>query len=297
MKKVFFILSGLMLLVSCATKPVPKPSPITPPFPGTAKAMAAAAAAAVRPPGPLRTNVFTVTINWFMVTNNPPWTNYMLEWGTNLGAYQWKTDFSTAGRSWPLTLTNYHGSNAPTIAAWYFRLTGSTVSGEGRYPQWPANKVRLNWSPPAWATVQAAEVLGSPWLNVAQGTNAILNKSVRNQFFRAMTTNGPPVTLTLSQYYDPGQPSKGVQSVTLAWSPSADTNVIGYNVYHGIASRTYTHRVDVGPPLTCTISNLLEGVCYYFAATAYNILGMESDYSNECGYCVPTQLIMWVLGP
>jgi hypothetical protein len=83
-------------------------------------------------------------------------------------------------------------------------------------------------------------------------------------------------------------PVHATQSVTLAWSPSADTNVIGYNIYYGVASSTYTNRIDRGSALTATVSNLVEGTTYYFAATAYNLLGMESDYSNEASYTVPT---------
>jgi hypothetical protein len=78
-----------------------------------------------------------------------------------------------------------------------------------------------------------------------------------------------------------------VQSVNLAWSPSPDTNVVGYRVYYGVASRTYTNMVDVGAVTNATIGGLVEGKTYYFAATAYNILGLESDYSAEISYTIP----------
>jgi hypothetical protein len=77
------------------------------------------------------------------------------------------------------------------------------------------------------------------------------------------------------------------QSVSLAWDPSPDTNVVGYKVYYGVASRTYTNIVDVGDVTNTTISGLVEGTTYYFAVTAYNILGMESDFSAEVSYTVP----------
>ncbi|MGD0614730.1 MAG: Ig-like domain-containing protein, partial [Verrucomicrobiota bacterium] len=73
----------------------------------------------------------------------------------------------------------------------------------------------------------------------------------------------------------------------MAWDPSPDTNVVGYNVYYGVASRTYTNIVDVGDVTNATISGLVEGTTYYFAVTAYNILGMESAYSAEVSYTVP----------
>jgi hypothetical protein len=85
-------------------------------------------------------------------------------------------------------------------------------------------------------------------------------------------------------------PVQAAQSVALAWSPSADTNVTGYHIYYGVASRSYTGMVNVRGALTATVSNLVEGTTYYFAATAYNTLGMESEYSNEISYAVPAAL-------
>ncbi len=79
----------------------------------------------------------------------------------------------------------------------------------------------------------------------------------------------------------------GSQSVTLAWDSSTDPNVTGYKIYYGVASRVYTNTVDVGTATTVTVSNLLEGATYYFAATAYNSVGLESDFSAEASYTVP----------
>jgi hypothetical protein len=85
-----------------------------------------------------------------------------------------------------------------------------------------------------------------------------------------------------------GTTVQAVQSVTLTWEKSADPTVVGYNVHYGVACRTYTNSIDVGNATNATISGLVEGVTYYFAATAYNTLGLESDYSNEAGCAVPT---------
>jgi hypothetical protein len=76
-------------------------------------------------------------------------------------------------------------------------------------------------------------------------------------------------------------------TVTLAWDPSADTDVVGYRVYYGPASAAYTNSVTLGNITTATISNLVEGSTYYFAATAYDAIGLESDFSNEASYSVP----------
>ena len=76
-------------------------------------------------------------------------------------------------------------------------------------------------------------------------------------------------------------------SVTLIWNPSPGTNVAGYYVYYGGASRTYTNKSNVGNTTNATVSGILEGPTYFFALTAYNSDGLESDYSNELAYGIP----------
>jgi hypothetical protein len=76
-------------------------------------------------------------------------------------------------------------------------------------------------------------------------------------------------------------------SVSLEWSPSSDTNVTGYNIYYGTSSGDYSNEVAIGNTLTTTISNLTCGATYYFAATAVDSAGDESDFSNESTFIVP----------
>ena len=76
-------------------------------------------------------------------------------------------------------------------------------------------------------------------------------------------------------------------SVTLAWDASADVNVTGYRVYYGVASATYTNSAAVGNVTSATLASLSDGVTYYFAVTAYDATGTESDFSNEATYTVP----------
>jgi Fibronectin type III domain len=76
-------------------------------------------------------------------------------------------------------------------------------------------------------------------------------------------------------------------SVRLTWNPSTDPSVAGYKIYYGVASRAYTDAIPVGNTTNVTISNLVDGTTYYFAATAYNALGQESPFSNEAVYTIP----------
>ncbi|MCW5552549.1 MAG: fibronectin type III domain-containing protein [Verrucomicrobiae bacterium] len=78
------------------------------------------------------------------------------------------------------------------------------------------------------------------------------------------------------------------KNVTLAWDASTSPGVVGYRVYHGVASRNYTNQFSAGSATSGTLSNLVEGTTYYIAATAVNDLGVESEFSEELAYTIPT---------
>ena len=78
--------------------------------------------------------------------------------------------------------------------------------------------------------------------------------------------------------------SASAYQLTLEWDSNVEQDLAGYIVYYGTASRDYDYDVDVGDETSCTISNLYSGTTYYFAVTAYDIDGNESDYSAEIIY-------------
>jgi len=82
-------------------------------------------------------------------------------------------------------------------------------------------------------------------------------------------------------------PARSEQDVTVAWDPSTTPGVIGYILYYGTNSGEYFDFVMAGPSTMATAPGLLEGVSYYFAATAYTLLGIESDPSEELSYTIP----------
>lgn len=78
------------------------------------------------------------------------------------------------------------------------------------------------------------------------------------------------------------------ESVTLAWNPSISTDVAGYLIYYGTESHVYSSVQPVlGYATSVTIYGLVPGRSYYFAATAVDILGNESGFSNEASYTMP----------
>lgn len=68
----------------------------------------------------------------------------------------------------------------------------------------------------------------------------------------------------------------------LEWDASPDAErVAGYRVYHGSAVRSYDAVVDVGTNLSWNLASLPGGRDYFFAVTAYDAEGLESDFSEE----------------
>jgi hypothetical protein len=76
-------------------------------------------------------------------------------------------------------------------------------------------------------------------------------------------------------------------NVTLAWNPSSNPLVAGFNIYYGGASGVYTNKTSVGTATSVTIPDLVIGATYYFAATTYSAAGAESALSSEVAYTVP----------
>ena len=74
--------------------------------------------------------------------------------------------------------------------------------------------------------------------------------------------------------------------MTLAWDANSETNLAGYRLYYGTSSRAYTNVSNLGNVLSASVT-LLEGSTYYFAVTAVNTLGLESDYSAEVSHNIP----------
>lgn len=84
-----------------------------------------------------------------------------------------------------------------------------------------------------------------------------------------------------------------VRSVTLAWDPSPDPTVAAYNIYQGVTDGAYTNEILLGLVTNVTISPLVPGATYWFAATAVSMAGIESDFSTSVSYSVPAAPVLY----
>lgn len=84
-------------------------------------------------------------------------------------------------------------------------------------------------------------------------------------------------------------PTASTGNVTINWNPPTQntdgtplTDLAGFKIHYGTASKKYTQTITVGNPglVTYVVANLPAGT-YYFAVTAYSSAGTESPLSSE----------------
>ena len=67
----------------------------------------------------------------------------------------------------------------------------------------------------------------------------------------------------------------------LAWVPNEEPDLGGYRIYYGTTSGEYIDFVDVGVVTTYRLDDLLDGVTFFLALTAYDLASNESGLSPE----------------
>lgn len=80
----------------------------------------------------------------------------------------------------------------------------------------------------------------------------------------------------------------------LAWDRSPSPEVVGYRAYFGTNSAKLASSVLVGNSTNATIPNLAAASIWYFAATAYDTNGFESDFSNTVSLPAPGKTNLWI---
>lgn len=72
------------------------------------------------------------------------------------------------------------------------------------------------------------------------------------------------------------------REVTLSWDPNSEPDLSHYVVYWGFIPGNYTNNSgDIGLVTEFSVEIPDDGKTYYFAVTAVDTAGLESDFSNE----------------
>jgi hypothetical protein len=136
---------------------------------------------------------------------------------------------------------------------------------------------------PSWASFdnRSGQLSGTPTASQVGVFHAIQISALEGTAHASL----PPFSITVV----PPRPVSTTNSVTVSWQSPADntdgsiaSNLGGYKIYYGEAPRNYSSTIKIPNPglTTYVVENLSPGQ-YYFAVTAYNSLGEESDFSPE----------------
>jgi hypothetical protein len=134
---------------------------------------------------------------------------------------------------------------------------------------------------PAWATFNqgTGQLSGTP---TAADVGSYANIEISATDGKD-TVSLPAFSLTVSAA------AAGASSVNLSWvAPTENsdgsplTDLKGFKIHYGTESQNYTGSISVdNPSLTTYLVSTLPAGKYYFAVTAYNSAGLESDPSDE----------------
>jgi hypothetical protein len=139
---------------------------------------------------------------------------------------------------------------------------------------------------PVWASFNAANgaVTGTPQAGDV-GVHAGISVTVSDG--TASATIGPFSIQVLP---------RATGSALLSWLPPTQnvdgtliSNLDGFVIYWGTTPGSYPYSITVPNPGSTTylVENLLPGTTYYFVTTAFNSLGLESDFSNVASKTIP----------
>ncbi len=126
-----------------------------------------------------------------------------------------------------------------------------------------------------------------------------MKRMILNGFKYKRLYFGLTICLTLFLYAAP----LFAGNATLSWNPpttNADgtplTDLAGFIIYDGTATGVYSYSTNVGNVTTYQVGNLTEGFTYYFAITAYDTSGNESEYSYEVSKTIAPRAIYSISG-
>ncbi|MEP6959525.1 MAG: hypothetical protein ABI980_12415, partial [Nitrospirota bacterium] len=127
------------------------------------------------------------------------------------------------------------------------------------------------------ASVRSAASAGRGSIPSSGGSRSTLNL-LQNSAIASLLNPSTPVVTT------PPPPNPSTGNATLTWTADVDPELVGFKIYVGTASGTYSFPGSpfvTGKVTSYTIFNLPDGQTYFFAISAYDSAGNESPLSAE----------------
>jgi nitrite reductase/ring-hydroxylating ferredoxin subunit len=230
----------------------------------------------------------------YSIANKPAWATF----STSTGRLQGTPAAANVGTASSIVISVSDGEVSTSLAAFSIvvsnaanrapTITGTpatAVTQNSAYSFQPsaadADNEVLTFSianKPAWATFSTStgRLSGTPTAADVGTTNGVVISVTDG----AATTSLVAFSVTVQ--------ATAFGSATLTWIPptqntdgSALTNLSGYKIYWGTTQGAYSNSVTLnGPGFTSyVVQNLVPGT-YYFAATALNAVGVESQFSG-----------------
>jgi hypothetical protein len=127
---------------------------------------------------------------------------------------------------------------------------------------------------PAGQNVQYTVTFTPPATGAASGSLSFTSNASNSPAVETLTGTGTP----------PPQ-----HSVSLSWTASNSSGVIGYNIYRGATSGGPYSKINavLNASTLYTDSTVADGQTYYYVTTAVNSSNEESGYSNQTQAVIP----------
>ena len=127
---------------------------------------------------------------------------------------------------------------------------------------------------PAGQNVQYTITFTPPATGAASGSLSFISNASNSPVVETLTGTGTP----------PPQ-----HSVSLSWTASVSSGVIGYNIYRGVTSGGPYSKINsvLDASTLYTDSTVADGQTYYYVTTAVNSSNEESGHSNQTQAVIP----------